>query len=232
MNLAAHKFPGVFTIEEGNRTSLATMAPITHQTSVYGEKIVKHETGTYRMWSARRSKLAAAIQNGISELPIQPGSKVLYLGAASGTTVSHVSDIVGPHGCIIAVEFSSSVARELIELAAARTNIVPIIEDARHPEKYAQLIHGFIDVVYQDVAQPDQAHIFIQNLKRFCAYGGWGLIAIKARSIDSTKDVQKIYNQQISLLDSAGLQIIERIDLKPFEKDHIMVSVRVSEAFS
>ncbi len=231
MSLAAHKFPGVFTVNDGQRVSLATMAPATHKTSVYGEKLVTHETGVYRLWSPRRSKLAAAIQNGINELPIQPGSRVLYLGAASGTTVSHVSDIIGPRGLVISVEFSPSTARGLVELAATRTNIIPIVEDARYPARYAQLVNGFVDVIYQDVAQPDQIRIFVDNLKAFSTYGGWGLIAIKARSIDSTGDVHRIYDQQISLLDSAGLQIVERVELEPFEKDHIMVSVRVPEDF-
>lgn len=50
----------------------------------------------YRAWNPFRSKLAAAILGGIDQIHIKPGAKVLYLGAASGTTVSHVSDIVGP----------------------------------------------------------------------------------------------------------------------------------------
>jgi fibrillarin-like rRNA methylase len=50
----------------------------------------------YRVWNPFRSKLAAAIVGGIENLWIAPGNKVLYLGAASGTSVSHVSDIVGP----------------------------------------------------------------------------------------------------------------------------------------
>ncbi len=70
--------------------------------SVYGEKRVSIESGEvgekieYRVWNPFRSKLAAAILGGIDQIHIKPGSKVLYLGAASGTTVSHVSDIVGP----------------------------------------------------------------------------------------------------------------------------------------
>ena len=50
----------------------------------------------YRAWNPFRSKLAAAIVGGIEHIHMKPGSKVLYLGAASGTTVSHVSDLVGP----------------------------------------------------------------------------------------------------------------------------------------
>ena len=69
--------------------------------SVYGEKKVSidgdgGEKIEYRVWNPFRSKLAAAILGGIDNIHMRPGSKVLYLGAASGTTVSHVSDIVGP----------------------------------------------------------------------------------------------------------------------------------------
>ena len=49
----------------------------------------------YRVWNPFRSKLAAAILGGVDKIHMKPGAKVLYLGAASGTTVSHVSDIVG-----------------------------------------------------------------------------------------------------------------------------------------
>jgi fibrillarin-like pre-rRNA processing protein len=200
--------------------------------SVYGEKIISTEGGEYRLWAHRRSKLAAAIQNGLREMPIQPGSKVLYLGAASGTTVSHVSDLIGKGGKVHAVEFSPIIARGLVELAESRANIIPIIEDARHPTRYSSLVIGPIDVIYQDVAQPDQARILAENLKTFCSYGSWGMVAIKARSIDSTSDVRTVYRQEISLLERQGLEVVENVDLSPFEKDHMMVIVRVTEVMT
>lgn len=107
------------------------------------------------MWNPFRSKLAAAILGGVNNIYMPPGSKVLYLGAASGTTVSHVADIVGPEGLVYAVEFSSRSGRDL---AKKRTNIIPIIEDARHPHKYRMMV-GMVDTVFADVAQPDQARI-------------------------------------------------------------------------
>ena len=163
-------------------------------------------------------------------MPIQPGSRVLYLGAASGTTVSHVSDVVGSEGIVYAVEFSPRVARGLLSLAEVRDNIIPIVEDARHPERYTSIISGPIDVVYQDVAQPDQARILHENLKRFCSYGGWGMVAIKARSIDSTSSVDAVYSREIAVLEQAGLEITEVVKLDPLEKDHAMVVCRVTEA--
>ena len=143
--------------------------------------------------------------------------------------MSHVSDIVGRKGVVYAVEFSPTIARALIRLAASRSNIVPIVNDARHPVRYASIVSGQVDIVYQDVAQPDQARILHDNVAAFCSYGAWALIAIKARSIDSTLDVRQIYNREISKLDELGLEVIDRIDLEPFDRDHVFAVCRVRE---
>lgn len=224
-DVKSHKFPGVFLVKYNERYTISTKTLIPKQ-SVYGEKLVRIEDNEYRLWSTRRSKLAAAIQKGINEMPIQPGSRVLYLGAASGTTVSHVSDIVGKTGIVYAVEFSSQVGRKLIQLAGTRKNIIPIIDDARHPTRYAPIL-GQVDVVYQDVAQTDQARLFADNLKTFCSFGAWGMIAIKARSIDSVARTDVIYKKVVAELDSQGFDVIENIDLSPLEKDHRFVVVRM-----
>lgn len=223
-----HRFTGVYIIKDGDQSSLSTRS-IFPGKSVYGEKLISIEEDEYRLWSPRRSKLAAAIKLGLSEMPIQLGSKVLYLGAASGTTVSHCSDIVGENGTIYAVEFSQRTVRDLISLAAVRKNVIPILEDARHPTRYAPLISGTIEVVYQDVAQPNQANILYENLKTFCSFGAWGMLAIKARSINSTSSLEDVYSREIAELDSRGLEIVENIDLSPLEKDHRFIVCRVTE---
>ena len=136
---------------------------------MYGEKRISVESapeeGTetklkteYRVWNPFRSKLAAGILGGLDDIHISPGRKVLYLGAASGTSVSHVADVVGPEGAVYAVEFSHRSGRDLIGMARRRTNVVPIVEDARHPMKYRMLV-PMVDVIFADVAQPDQARI-------------------------------------------------------------------------
>jgi rRNA 2'-O-methyltransferase fibrillarin len=139
--------------------------------SVYGEKRISvgasasgangEEAASsveYRVWNPFRSKLAAGILGGVDNIYMGPGSKVLYLGAASGTSVSHVADIVGPEGTVFAVEFSHRSGRDLINMATHRTNVIPIVEDARHPLKYRMLV-GMVDCIFADVAQPDQARI-------------------------------------------------------------------------
>lgn len=76
------------------------------------------------------------------------------MGGASGTTVSHVADVVGPEGCVYAVEFSHRSGRDLVNMAKKRINVIPIVADARKPLEYRFLV-GMVDVVFADVAQPD-----------------------------------------------------------------------------
>jgi rRNA 2'-O-methyltransferase fibrillarin len=99
-----HRHEGVF-VSSGKDAGILTLSMVPGE-AVYGEKriTVPTEEGQkieYRIWNPFRSKIAAAILNGVENIWIKPGSKVLYLGAASGTTVSHVSDVVGPVGFII-----------------------------------------------------------------------------------------------------------------------------------
>jgi rRNA 2'-O-methyltransferase fibrillarin len=151
-------FEGVFVMR-GKEDALMTRNSFPGE-SVYNEKRVSIDdakTGLkveYRVWNPFRSKLASSIVGGVENIYMKPGSKVLYLGAASGTTVSHVADLVGPEGVVYAVEFSKRSGRDLVNMAKKRTNIVPIIEDARHPHKYRMLV-PMVDVIFEDVAQPD-----------------------------------------------------------------------------
>src|SRR6195952_1713870 len=181
--------------------------------SVYGEKRISVENagavnadGTpsttkteYRVWNPFRSKLAAGVLGGLDEIFIKPGAKVLYLGAASGTSVSHVADIVGPTGCVYAVEFSHRSGRDLINMAKKRTNVIPIIEDARHPQKYRMLV-PMVDVIFADVAQPDQARILGLNAAMFVKNRGHFVISIKASCVDSTKAPEVVFASEIENL--------------------------------
>merc|ERR1711959_854675 len=156
-----HRHEGVF-IAKGKEDALVTKNLVPGE-SVYGEKRISvdvedGEKVEYRVWNPFRSKIAAAILGGVDNIWFKPGAKVLYLGAASGTTVSHVSDLVGEEGMVYAVEFSQRAGRDLINTAKKRTNVVPLVEDARHPQRYRMLV-PMVDVVFADVAQPDQARI-------------------------------------------------------------------------
>ncbi|RKO95748.1 YDL014Wp-like protein [Caulochytrium protostelioides] len=195
--------------------------------SVYGEKRISVETPEggkveYRVWNPFRSKLAAGILGGLDHIHIKPGAKVLYLGAASGTSVSHVSDIVGPEGLVYAVEFSHRPGRDLINMAKKRTNIIPIIEDARHPSKYRMLI-GMADVIFADVAQPDQARIITMNAHMFLKAAGHIVISIKANCIDSTVDAATVFAREVKELQQEKIKPQEQITLEPYERDHAIV---------
>jgi rRNA 2'-O-methyltransferase fibrillarin len=158
----------------------------------------------------------------VENIWIVPGSKVLYLGGSSGTTVSHVSDLVGPTGIVYAVEFSHRSGRDLINMAKTRPNIIPIIEDARHPLKYRMLV-GMVDCVFADVAQPDQARIIALNSHHFLKNGGHYVISIKANCIDSTAPAEAVFAKERNKLAEEGLKPQEQLTLEPYERDHAVV---------
>ena len=216
--------PAVYIIKfDGDKWKIATLN-LAPGVKVYDEKIVEIDGKEYRIWNPFRSKLSAAIYNGLKDIPILPGCRVLYLGAASGTTVSHVSDIVGLNGVVYCVEFSARPMRELIQnVATYRGNVVPILEDARFPAKYRQLVSE-VDVIYCDVAQPEQAKILADNADLFLKDDGYILLAVKARSIDVTKKPKDIYKQEVETLKRRGFKIREVVNLEPYEKDHALVS--------
>jgi rRNA 2'-O-methyltransferase fibrillarin len=186
---------------------------------------VQNEDGTkveYRIWNPFRSKLAAAVLGGVDNIWIKPGAKVLYLGAASGTTVSRVSDIVGPNGVVYAVEFSHRSGRDLVNMAKKRTNVIPIIEDARHPAKYRMLV-GMVDVIFSDVAQPDQARILGLNASYYLKAGGHFVISIKANCIDSTVPAEAVFESEVNKLKADQFKPFEQVTLEPYERDHACV---------
>jgi len=222
--IVPHRHAGVF-VARGKEDTLATKNMVPGE-SVYGEKRVSTETDgvkvEYRMWNPYRSKLASAILGGVAEIYIGPGSKVLYLGAASGTTVSHVSDIVGPTGLVYAVEFAPRSGRDLINVAKKRTNIIPIIEDARHPHKYRMLV-SMVDVIFADVAQPDQARIVEVNAQYYLKNQGNYVISIKASCIDSTSPAEAVFAAEVQKLKKANLKPAEYVSLEPWERGHAVV---------
>lgn len=190
--------------------------------TLYGEKLISRNGSEYRTWDPFRSKLAAAYINGL-EFDFFNVKNILYLGASTGTTVSHLSDIIGYSGKVFAVESSTRVARELISnVSSKRTNVIPIIEDARKPRSYFS-IYDKMDLVYCDIAQPDQTTIAIDNCKIYLKEGMPMLLVIKTRSIDVTMSPKNVISQEIKKLESHSFEIKQKIDLAPFDKDHAMI---------
>jgi len=224
INVESHpSFREIFwiTLEEGSkRLATKNLAP---GHTVYGERLMKLQGIEYRVWDAFRSKLAAAILKGLETVPIQPGHKVLYLGAASGTTASHVSDIVGEKGYVYCVEFAARSMRDLVNnVCAFRLNMSPILADARLPERYVALMEK-ADDIYCDIAQPEQAKVLADNADLFLNDRGWIMLAVKAQSIDVTKKPSDVYKEETSTLKNRGFRIEQVVQLEPYDRAHAMI---------
>jgi len=185
---------------------------------VYGERVEKKGGKEYRLWDPYRSKISAALRNGLKEFPFEKNSKVLYLGAGNGTTVSHISDIC-TDGMIFGVEFSPRAMIDLYQLALERNNIAPILESANHTDAYKEIVPK-VDILYEDVAQKTQVDILKKNAEQFLKKGGYAFLMVKARSIDVTRDPEKIFNEIANHM-YTHFKVVERINLDPYEKDHM-----------
>lgn len=192
------------------------------RTLIRGGEAVEFEGVFYRPWSPATSKLSSMILKGM-KIPLGKHSRVLYLGAASGTTVTHVSDIACD-GLVFAVEFAPRPARDLLQAVEPRINLIPLIADARYPEKYPPFIDQ-VDFLYQDVAQPDQASIAIANAEKYLCRGGHLAIAIKARSISIAGDSEEIFRREVEVL-ATKFEVLQTVSLEPLHKDHLAVLCR------
>jgi fibrillarin-like pre-rRNA processing protein len=211
---------GIF--EDKSRLYTKSMAP---GICVYGEKLRQTPEGEFREWDAMRSKLGAGIKKGISQIGIKPGSIVLYLGCSTGTTVSHVSDIVGPTGKVYAVDVAPRVMREIIGVASHRPNIFPIMADAFAVTQFIQYVPK-VDVVFMDIAQANQVDIFLRNVQTFLKPGGFGLLSLKARSVDIAQSPQAVFAQARIQIEQQ-YPIVDYKTLDPFEKDHALFVIKV-----
>jgi len=192
--------------------------------TIYGEQLKTIHENQYRSWNPYRSKLAAALLKKKISLPLKENANILYLGAATGTTISHLSDIT-PNGQIYAVEHSPVSMKKLLNVASDRKNIIPLLEDANHPDRYFPIVPQ-VDIVYQDISQRNQADIFIRNMNSFLRPEGIGIIMVKARSIDVSLPPKKAFAIVKDELSSHHILIQHSFTLSPFEKDHAAIIVK------
>ncbi|QCS42595.1 fibrillarin-like rRNA/tRNA 2'-O-methyltransferase [Natrinema versiforme] len=183
---------------------------------VYGEPT----DGAWRAWNPNRSKLGAMLELGM-DTGLAGGETVLYLGAASGTTVSHVADFAGP---TYAVEFAARPVRDLLETAESRERLFPLLKDARKPETYAHVVESDVDVIVQDVATRGQARVALEN-RQFLADDGRLLLAVKARSEDVTREPAAVFEDVREEL-SGGYEIVETRRLESYHADHLGIVAR------
>ena len=181
--------------------------------AVYGEPVADG----WRAWDAHRSKVGAMYELGM-EPGLESRNRVLYLGAANGTTVSHFADVSGP---TYAVEFAARPLRDLLSVAETRTNLLPLLKDARRPETYAHVVESGLDLLVQDVATRGQARVARAN-RRFLADDGRLCLSIKARSEDATRDPEAVFADALDELRET-YEILDSRRLDPFHADHLAV---------
>ncbi len=210
--------PGIYGKGEKIFTKAASQEP------VYGEKFIEEACESFREWDPNRSKVGAAVKKGV-DLEMDQDDEVLYLGAASGTTVSHFSDIL-TEGFVFAVEYSDTVIRDLVHVAEDRENIAPILGNARNPEEYEELVAGKVDLIFQDISQNDQAEIFIRNAEKYLRKDGTALIAVKAQSISSSRDSEEVFEEVREKL-WEKFEFIEETLLDPYETDHLFLKMKL-----
>jgi fibrillarin-like pre-rRNA processing protein len=211
-------FPGVYSIDG----KIATKN-LANGKKVYDEELISEKESEYRSWTPYRSKLSAAIMNGLKNFEIKAGGYVLYLGASTGTTASHVSDIVEKNGRVYCIEISERSMRDLINLCQARDNMLPILGNAHETEKYSKIVDE-CDVIYQDVSAKEQAQI----LKKNCAFlksGGYAYFVIKSQSVDVSRPPKEVFESELKQLVDM-FEIVERITLEPYDSAHLFVVLK------
>lgn len=211
-------FNGIYLVDN----KLATInLDIGHK--VYNEELIHYNNNEYRLWNPYRSKLAAAILNKLKTVGIKKNLKILYIGSATGTTVSHVSDIIGKDGLVYCIELSERNMRQFLNSCENRENIIPILADARYTEKYEDIIEE-CDVLYQDVSSKDQTEILKKN-SRFLKKNGIAYFIIKSQSIDISKDPKIIFENELNKL-KQDFEIKEKINIEPYDKKHLFVVLK------
>ena len=192
---------------------------------VYDEDLVQRGPIEYREWNPRRSKIGAYICQEVNDIFIRKGSSVLYLGVANGTTASHLSDIIGKEGMLFGLDFAFRPMMDFVFLSEERENLAPIFADAAQVDDYVDKLPKEVDVIVQDVAQRNQAEIFIKNVKKYLKSGGFGLLSVKAKSIDIKKRPKQVFREVREQIEKE-FNIIDFRTLEPFEKDHVMIVIK------
>lgn len=169
----------------------------------------------YRHWSVNKSKLANLLDKGLKP-DFSSINKALYLGAASGTTASHLSDIL-VNGEIYCIEFSEKSLKKFISRCKDRNNLYPILADARKPKEYSRFV-DLVDFLYQDVTQKNQVSVFKKNASSYLKTGARAILIIKTKSIDVTMNPKEVLEREKSKL--RGFKLLDQVNLKPYHKDH------------
>uniref|UniRef100_A0A6P4FST5 rRNA 2'-O-methyltransferase fibrillarin n=1 Tax=Drosophila rhopaloa TaxID=1041015 RepID=A0A6P4FST5_DRORH len=222
-----HRHYGVFLSRDRFDAIQLLTRNTSSSTDDYGEhRIVSDFRGKrceFRAWSPFQSKLAAGIMGGASELHLRSGSKVLYLGAGFGRSVSHISDIVGESGVVYAVEQGPWASRQLAALASRRPNIEPVIEDATMPYKYRHQVPACIDIIFSDLPQSEQVRSLMLNARHFLKPDGHFVAYFQASNLSGGVSNKEAFATECQLLKEQQLEPIEQVLLEPFKPGYALV---------
>ena len=190
------------------------------------EFLITENGEEYRELDPKHSKLGAALARGCQQFGIKEGERILYLGASHGYTPSFVSDMIGKNGVLFCLDVAPRVVRDLVFVCEARSNMIPVLADASQPHTFADRVTG-VDAVFQDIAQRNQVEIFLKNIDLYLKPGGFGMLALKARSVDVLRRPIDVFKDVKRQLESVpGLVIVDYRELDPFEKDHAFFVVK------
>ncbi len=216
------RFPNLFKEQKGRYTSY--LIKTTSAKSYFDERIIKTPKGMFREVDPSRSKLFASIAKGISQLGLKPGITMLYLGSSHGYTVSFLSELL-PDGKIFALDFAPRVMRDMVFIAEDKKNIAPIFADAFNTDSFKQFVTEKVDVVFMDIAQRNQVEIFLKNCKEFLKDYGFGILALKARSVDVTRKPKEVFKEVRRDIEKV-YPVVDYKELAPFEKDHALFVIK------
>jgi fibrillarin-like pre-rRNA processing protein len=186
--------------------------------SLYGERLYNG----HRVWDPQRSKLAALITKD-SAIDFPRGMQALYLGAGHGTTCSHLADYVE---VVYAVEIAPRPFQDLLRVCQKKENIIPFLADAADPGSYAPFVER-VDLLYQDVANPDQAEIALRN-RFFLRQGGMLILMLKTACVDSTRPPKEVFSEAYASL-TTGYRILRTHWLDPYFPDHAAIIAQVPD---
>jgi fibrillarin-like pre-rRNA processing protein len=209
---------------EEDRRVLHWTAGLGTPAEVYGERVQHRGSTAWRFWDPTRSKLGAALAKGYAGRLPREGERWLYLGAAAGTTASHLADLVGAGGIVFAVEKSPRPFGRLLALAKRYPNLLPLLSDARDPSSYTGEVPP-VDGLYLDIAQPDQVRIAVENGGRYLRSNGVALLALKTSSMGRERSPRDHLDDARAEL--AGVaEVTEAIPLDPIHRRHFFLEIR------
>ena len=196
-----------------------------YKKSVYGEKVIVKNNKFYREWNPFRSKIAAALMRKLNKLNINENSTILYLGCASGTTVSHISDIA-KKGLIFALDISQKEMNLLYLKLKNRNNIAPILADANNPQNYSKNMNNQkVDIIIQDLATPKQIDILLKNSDLYLKDGGEIYFSLKIKSISQIKKQTDILEEVKTKLNKK-FKILKSVNLRKYEDNHWLLYLK------